>query len=190
MIRCIIIQSDNAPALLPAFLRAFYLIHILPADRTDLFQCINHPIYCRYPDLFIRPGCFIKISLQLEQSFSRIISISIRLCFVMRHPFSFSFLQSALFCSRCTSSQSLMKYLSLHNRLSLLHFQICLIDLPVIRHFCTVAFNVTFATTPSISFKAFVTAFTQCSQCIPSIVSVFCRSPDRQGTSFSLFLNS
>ena len=47
----IILQDDITSAC--AVFSGFNPVHILPADRANLFQCINHPVNRRHPDLFI-----------------------------------------------------------------------------------------------------------------------------------------
>ena len=53
MICGIIVQNDHAAAFRRTVLRALDLIHVLPADRTDLFQSIDHAVHRSHTDLLV-----------------------------------------------------------------------------------------------------------------------------------------
>ena len=46
-------QNDHAAAFRRTVLRALDLIHVLPADRTDLFQSIDHAVHRSHTDLLV-----------------------------------------------------------------------------------------------------------------------------------------
>ena len=94
-----IIQHNNAGIFFRTSPGTFYFIHVSSADRSDFFQHIYYSVYRGNPNLLIHSDSFIiNFLYSWSISFSKMMSMSANLCFVILHPCSFNLCKSSLLC--------------------------------------------------------------------------------------------